>query len=150
MSIPKTRFVKGLSQLDCLANGGSPRAIYIAQLEHVPNATNDSKEANWNLLWRCCFKDLEELSVWVKPKVRALSNKRPMMGSNVIQVGYPLYYLKVGVIHLYFLKNIHEHKLHFKCTQEISYNVIFWFKLVLGGDEKLTQASIEYHLSIKH
>lgn len=30
MSIPKTRFVKGLGQIDCLANGGPPRAIYIA------------------------------------------------------------------------------------------------------------------------
>jgi hypothetical protein len=30
MSIPKPRFVKGLGQLDWLANGGPPRAIYIA------------------------------------------------------------------------------------------------------------------------
>lgn len=125
MSIPKPRFVKGLGQLNCLANGGAPRAIYIAQLEHVPNAVNDSKEANWNLLWKCCFKDLEEISVWVKLGVGTLSNKRPMMGSNVLQVGYPFYYLKVGVIYLYFLKIIHEHKLHFKCTQEISYNFFF-------------------------
>jgi hypothetical protein len=30
MSIPKTRFVKGLGKLDCFANGAPPRAIYIA------------------------------------------------------------------------------------------------------------------------
>jgi hypothetical protein len=65
-------------------------------------------------------------------------------------VGYPFYYLKVGAIYLYFLKNIHTNISCISNAPKKFLIMFFLFKLLLGGDQKLTQVSIEYHSNIEH